>query len=119
MKPDRHRERWERQSSVREQKRIDRDMAFAVESREMDEEVSRRIGVVFDMCNNMKVKSTDLKPGDVVVFADIRDEVVSVDVDDKVVRVTVQRRFTDGRKEQPVDTFFTCGAKSEQEIVRA
>ena len=67
----------------------------------------------------MTVRSTDLRTGDVVVFADIRDEVLGVVGNTGLsLRVNVRRRFTDGREEQPVDCFFWCGINSEQEILR-
>ena len=67
----------------------------------------------------VKVKSVDLQKGDIIHFADIRDEVLGVTKSGLTLRVDVLRRFTDGRKEQPAKTFIWCGVKSVQDVERA
>ena len=66
----------------------------------------------------MTIKTSDIRPGDVVRFADQRDLVIatSYTAEEKISRIDAIRAFTDGRDEQPRAVFFYAGNDSVQDV---
>lgn len=70
----------------------------------------------------MKVKTTDLQVGDVILFADMREKVTAIEYDEnpdvRMATIRVVRDFGENDDRAPVVDWYGSGMNAEHEVER-
>ena len=73
-------------------------------------------------CGKMKVKTTDLQVGDVILFADMREKVTAIEYDEnpdvRMAIIRVVRDFGENDDRAPVVDWYGSGMSAEHEVER-